>query len=259
MRRSTKRRTSSGTVPKSEHHKIANIFHLQKLLLEQDEKYIGSKYDLTRYTNGDGNKSWAGAKSFEQATNIMNGYVNENLNEIAFKSYDTGNRFELCPEVSGEFNDPAAYICGVPECMAEFKYQETNNFINIFIDINCACDVKADFINKQLNILFSIIQGLEINKTRCKISVGIASCDDYNNNKNNYFTVGVKEYQDPINPSLHGYILGHVSFFRVFLFSYMSKLIKKPSLGKIIKHDLNEGIRIDLLNDTKEIMINKLK
>lgn len=237
--------------------KYSSMFELLDRLPEKGPEFTGDFETYNRSVMGNQNEGWAGAEGFDHAKEIMNTYTCTELNQLVGIGNSVSNRFELVPSVSGFFNDVQTYLIGDPECMADFEQVEQNKFIELFIDMPVASTVNLSVLTDKIKQLFEVINGIEMNGTRCKITIGVNGFSRADN-KNIQIELIVKDYEDPMNPALHGFILTHPALFRVFLIGVMSKYSNDGGVGTPIPCTHTTGILIDILKDSKQDILNKI-
>jgi len=207
-------------------------------------------------------KEWAGeinnANHYKEL--LKNGYLPA-VEALDVDQVSSGQRYDLTPSISGQFNDIGAYLEGRPECMGEFLEQETNRYLTVYIECSIGYNVKADLLMEKAKTIFNAINQIEAQGTRVKI-VMFADCFAKETNQRLLLMVGVKNHEENFIPSLHGLYIGHLATVRAIMYSYLSLYSKQQSIGhKELRFSapLDENSILLELTDTTTGLKEKLK
>ncbi|WP_028664404.1 DUF7192 family protein [Runella zeae] len=140
---------------------------------------------------------------------IQKSYLsNKSDNETKFLDYRKSigldfvapKQVDMQYDVYGDYPDIDRYVMGEPECMVNYEANKEESIRFQNIEIRYAHPNFVDTINTMHHyaIILSIIDEMESNNIRCRVSV---SCDymDTEEEIRSNFTLLVKEYNEPIN------------------------------------------------------------
>lgn len=224
-----------------------NIFALISEVENNNESYTGNKHTYNSAMKAGDRPSFFGCDGWQAGRELMNSFESAANKELLNAGQQVNNSFALVPEVCGQFNDVVAYISGQPDCMANFETAAVYNTQEIFINLAVPHYITPQQLQKIADDVFSMVYNLEMTGTRCKIIAGI-NCKDRNTGICHQVTVGVKDFHDPLNGSLHSYMLGSGTFMRVFLLSFLSLLSSDQAVGAIVDPVYNkENLFIDYM------------
>jgi hypothetical protein len=256
MRRTTTKKRVQG-LPALIETNFNSIYELISEVENNSEKYTGAKFTYNSLLGGN-REEFFGAKNWDAAKELLNNYVNEAQKELLTLSNNTTNLFNLVPSVSGQFNDVTAYIQGVPECMVDFEQIQINQFKDIVINVTEHAGISAETIQGKATEVFKSVYSNEANGTRCRIFAELKTFDD-EGNQMVITRVKIKEFNEPLNGSLHSYLLGNGSFMRCFLLVYASLISKKTTVGPVKETEPQEGkIVINYSGNTPAEIYKKL-
>ena len=163
---------------------------------------------------------WSQSKSIKDALNIVrNGHelekIDSKLDQIKTKEK---HELEMSYNIAGMLPDVPEFLTGNPACMVNFEKMPTDvNYINLILQIDEASIIKADqFFNRAIAIS-SIINDLEVNGYRVKLSL----CFVVKFSKGTIGTIiDLKDYDQSLGLSEITGVL-HPSFLRRIIFLWI--------------------------------------
>lgn len=240
MRRTKKKHSSK---PIEEAYFFNSIFDLIKEVEEGNTlKYKGLFDTRNRlFSDSQYNKEYTGVNSFEELKELFNNYTDQGNKQTTIAGNQYAKNQQLTASCEGFFMDVPAYISGIPECMGMYIDEESNRMQEIVINSGIASSVSVNAIKDKANAVFNGIYTQEAeNKTRCKISTHLYFYDS-EGNKNIKITVNIKNFSDPINSSIHSFILGSPTFTRGLLISFGSMVSRSTTIGTPLATAPEEG------------------
>lgn len=259
MKRATKRpATKRAALPESFY--FNSIPQLIEATEAEAETSTGAKNMFNRfYVNGNSDPEWTGGlTSIEEYKDLLkNGYLPA-VESLKANQISTGNRFDLVPSVSGQFNDIGAYLLGLPECMGEFQTQEANQYLTVFIECSVGWKTDGAILMEKAKTIFNCINEIEAAGTRVKI-VLFTECTAHKTGEKFNLYVNVKAHEENFIPSWHGLLIGHLATVRSIIYSYLSIKSHQESIGsKDVRTKPEPGVIVVELTDSESEIKRKL-
>lgn len=190
-------------------------------------EFIDTSINTPRTNESKGNSSekersgWAGSKDMAETLEIAeNGYELDKIS-AELEGIKSAERYELNQsfQVSGSEVDLGMYMEDIPECMVEFDMIESKKFVNLIIGVVESAGISSEQIMHRAVAVCSIIDRLESNNYRVKLSLSIANIQFSTNGHKNWTYVDVKGYKEPMSIAHMAGIL-HTGFYRRLIFRY---------------------------------------
>lgn len=126
---------------------------------------------------------------------LLNKFIKE-VGELSVSSSGMSTERDVC----GAFVDVNAFLHGVPENMFEFVHTEDSKFVNINISTGFHADITVKEVFKKYTYVVKLIDLLESNGYRCKITMYKISVDSYHSQRNSSkISVDIKNYSEQLN------------------------------------------------------------
>lgn len=164
---------------------------------------------------------WSGSKDMAETLDIAdNGYELDMIDTI-LEGIRSNEAIEVQPyyDVSGCEVNVGLYLSGEPECMLEYNVQEATNFIHIVMGVVESAFVDKEQILNRAAAMTSIVDNLENNGYRVKLSMVIANQGGFTKTQHLFTLVGIKDYQEHMDIARVAGIL-HPGFYRRLIFCY---------------------------------------
>lgn len=137
-------------------------------------------------------------------------------------------------DVQGAYPDVAEYLSDNPECMVGYVSNPTTpRFLHLVVNTTIHADVSNDRLFARGKYLLSVIDSLESQGIRVKLTV----LDSNSRWQHSTVAIAIKDYQDPMDEALVCYVLGHPSFFRLCQFALADALHDK--------YNIRHGLKIE--------------
>jgi hypothetical protein len=249
------------------HYNFNNIQDLVNSMHNEVETGKGTKLQYNYFLNGYTNDraAWCGG------IGLLNEYINTlktgfepAVNELKNTSLNIeGLTQSLIPSICGQFGDVSKYLNNEPECMFEFDEITTNKYLTVHISGVTPYTMDAGQLMDRCKVIFNCINNLELNGTRVKIYLSIATNETKSTTAKNQvkkqIKVLIKDFNENFVPGYHGLLIGHLSTIRGLFYAYMSIHNKKNSLGACIDSEIEPGeIYIAIRKDSENTIVKKL-
>lgn len=191
------------------------------------DEFIETSINTPRTNESRGNssesngKDFCGTETMEETLEIAeNGYELDKIS-AELEGIRSAERYELNQsfQVSGSEVDLGMYMEDIPECMVEFDMIEAKKFVNLIIGVVESAGISDEQIMHRAVAVCSIIDRLESQNYRVKLSLSIANINFSTNGHKNFTYVDVKGYKEPMSIAHMAGIL-HTGFYRRLIFRY---------------------------------------
>ena len=257
--KTTRKRAGATTGAASFHFDFSHVSEIFDHIEKNAETATGTKQAYNKnLTNEDSDRArWMGGiKNLQEyKETIKTGFLPaaETLQTI---NTTTQGGAALVPDVSGEFYDVGAYLLGLPECMATFQPADEKRIEKIVIEAATSADEEGAKLMKKAAAVYNSVQALENAGTRCEIYVNIGAKND---NATYTIKLNVKRAEEPLVPTWHGLLFGHLATVRLLGYSLLSLYSPKTSIGKPHTQDPEEGaIVVNYQTDSPETIKNRI-
>lgn len=200
-----------------------NSFESHTEYINHIKKFVDNKSSLlgTSCSNSEG---FTGTKDIQESFKIAErGYELDTI-DAELQEIKGTDQFELVPtfDVSGSEIDMGLLMTGIPEHMIEFNIQEVQNrYVHVVIGMSDACLIGADQILHRAAGVCSLIDRLESNQYRVKLSYHLANNTGFGPEENNpnSLMVPIKDYDQHLPMTELAGML-HPGFYRRIGFAY---------------------------------------
>lgn len=223
---------------------------IDELREQRRRKYSGTKNAYTGALNNQRDTDWTGGlKGFQDGEELLNNGFTPFVDHLA--NINTAPAalpcFEHTPSFVGYFSDVAKYLQGLPDCMAIFEEQQQPvKFADLVINAAVSSAMTGAELMKRAAAVYTLITQAEAQNIR--VSVTLAARVKYANTEL-LVTIKIKDHADRINPALFGFLVGHAGFTRVYLYSYLSLISTKKTIGRPENYTPAEGEIVINLKD----------
>ena len=177
------------------------------------------------YSSEKEDSGWSGSESLQETLEIAeNGYELDKIS-AELEAIESSEQYELRQsfQVSGGEVEIGRFMTGEPECMIEFDIIESNKFVNIIIGVTESAGISSEQILNRAVSVCSIVDYLENNKYRVRLSLAIANVNIDHAQGIDLTVVDVKDYKEPMSIARLAGIL-HTGFYRRLIFRYWEGL-----------------------------------
>lgn len=249
------------------HYNFNSVYHLIDTMLKESETGKGLKLAYNSFLAGwnQDRAAWVGGiGKLENYINTLKTGFEPAVSELKNVALNfEGLNQNLVPSICGQFGDVSKYLNNEPECMFEFEEITTNKFLTLHISGVTPYTMEAAQLMDKCKVIFNCVNNLELNGTRVKIYLSIATNETKSpaakNQVKKQIKVLIKDFNENFVPGYHGLLIGHLSTIRGLFYAYLSLHNKKSSLGSCIDSEILPGeIYVTLRNDSQQSIINKL-
>jgi hypothetical protein len=242
---------------KTTHFQFNSIEELIKTTEQEAPTSKGNKSAFNSWNDPNGGRSsfCGGVKNAKEYNDLINNGWRPAADTLRLTEAGE-NKTVFFPSVSGEFNDPGAFLAGLPECMLEVITETAPRLKNIYIEAATPGFTDADTIMKKTRAIFNAVETCEQAGTRCQIFIKVGVIT---NGKKMILTVKAKDHSEPLIPIYHGLILGHLATVRGVMYAYLSLYSKSSSIGAPAEDEPQpDGVTVSYQTDSPETIKNKI-
>lgn len=189
-----------------------------------------------RLKGGDGkhaSKSWSGADSWKEATEILReGIGIDKIGNFVALENNSNLSMKSVNDVHGAVVDMGAFLEGTPENMIDFPIVDNTEFVDIIVDLSEASGVDASTVERKAAAIIGLVDKLEATGHRVRVDVvyliSLPESDTVRRDQPWLTKVNVKKHQEPL---ALGQLAGCMSpcFQRWFMFAQEDKYTRPPS------------------------------
>lgn len=214
---------------RNHYQKDGNNYYLRDFKLEEFYDFVAQQKDDGKVASHKKDEKFRGTKTFEEALKLAREGWKEGLDgleyyeDIAYRDYaikEANNMWDVSLNVSGAYVDIGSYLEGVPECMCDFVAKDINKFADVIINPSCSCWVKKETMFKRGREILKLIDVLEKNHIKTRVStLNIFCTGDINEGDRYIVKVLIKDYNELLDQNRIVFPLCNVSFVRRFSFA----------------------------------------
>ena len=197
---------------------LSGYFGSNYITLPHFLKTIADNLNLVSNDARNCEERWNGGDSFEQILEFSRvGWQSE---RAPTNIEIPGSEMKIVESlgVEGAYPDVATYLSGDPECLVGFNEMPVPaRFCNIKCDVTASGSVNFKSLLKRGKVMLGVIDSLEAQGIRCKLSV---TCTSEQDGLVHELCILLKDYQDPMDEDMVSFCVGHPAFFRNLIFAY---------------------------------------